>query len=81
MAAAKIRKKICHCEPAHMLVCNDSCFFLFVQHPVSDTQFIYEVAVVAGTAAQLFADVGHVDLEFFNTAVIHAAPDRADDGG
>ena len=55
-------------------------FALFVQHPVADTQFVDEITVITGPAAQFFADVCHVDLQLLDAAVIHTTPDGADNG-
>ena len=54
---------------------------LVVQHPVANAQLIDDVLTFPGAATQFFADVGHVDLELFDAAVIHIAPDGTNDGG
>ena len=55
--------------------------FVFVQHPVTDTQLVDHITVLAGAAAQLFTDICHVYLELFDAALIHASPDGTDNGG
>ena len=44
-------------------------------HPVTYTQFIDDVAVIAGPDAQLPAQIGHVDLQLLVPAGISSAPD------
>ena len=53
---------------------------MLVQHPVADTQFIDDVFILSGLTAKLFANIGHVHLKLFHTAVIHGSPNRIDNG-
>ena len=55
--------------------------FLRIRHPVAYTQFVDDITVLTGFAAQLFPDVCHIYLKLFDTALIHTAPNGSDDGG
>ena len=65
------------------------CFFqpllaalgILVDHTVTNPQLIEDIIVAAGAAAQLFADVCHVDLQLFGAAAVGITPDGLDDGG
>ena len=50
-----------------------------IQHPVAHTKFIDDVTVISGAGAQLFSDIGHIDLQLFDASVIHMSPNAAND--
>jgi hypothetical protein len=60
--------------------CAPSCFCLCILHTVPYTQLINNIAIIAGFGVQLFADIGHVDLQLLGTSLVDMAPNIANNG-
>ena len=52
---------------------------MIIQHAIPDAQFIDNIAVLTGFATQFLSNICHINLQLFDTAIIHRAPNRPND--
>ena len=64
-----------------MIYLKSDLFLTFFTHSIAHTELVNDIAVIAGFDSQFFAQVCHVYLQFFYTAVVARTPYLADNGG